>query len=669
MAKVTASQRKFIEPLRFGRPETNWSLPELPQLRPNEPISLDFEYRPDDDPTKSDPFSFAVYSPERKEGWYIPWKHEGGGNFDEAVAKQWFKDNIKDRDIYGLNMKAEAHSAFNWGIDPNDQGWRPHDVAFAATLLNENRYKGFSLESLAEEYLPADERKVHLDVPPEHFFMAHAGEVAPRCVSDAYLAWRVHEVTRPQIEAEKLERVNEVEDGCILPVVHMERAGALIDRPKLEHWLSDIQLKIQEKCDYVYQATGVVLISDGPKVLEKLFASRGLDKPIIFNEATKQEEESWAADAMKSVDDPIIKAAYDVRRWRSIKSKYLTKYLCAIDSTNTLRFPLHQLRSTNEFGDSGEKGNGTVTGRFACGGNYWKINIQQVMKVEKQIETFGCDDFIIRELFIPEAGKLMGASDASQIEFRIFSHYAALIGYPGTAEAYAKNPMEDFHMLVTIMMNPGVSAKDKLKALRKHMKHNNFGVLYGMGRQKLARRLGLACVCQHYSWWDYWKLPEGTSWADKRRHHFEVNDNHASDCPGRRANDIMDEYDDRFPEANKLKRMASDRAKDVGYVQDLLGRRRRYPGGQRLNSALNSVIQPGAASYFKLKLIELHRERKTLQTNLRMPVHDEFVYDIDPDPTYQHRTQELLDTQSVNLKVPLLWESDYGNNWREANGQ
>lgn len=661
---------RHIEPLRFGRPETTWKPTPLPELQPGEPIGLDFEYKPNDDPTRCKPISFAVYSPRRGEGWYVPWAHEGGGNIDEAAAKRWYTDQVKDRDIYGLNMKAEAHSSFNWGVDPNDQNWRPHDVAFAATLLNENRYKGFSLAALAEEYLPADERKIQVETAsPQQFYLTHAGEVAPRCISDSYLAWRIHEVTRKQIEAEGLERVNQVEDDCILPVVGMERSGMLIDRPKLERWLVEIDQTIEQRFKQVYDLTGVQMQTDGPKAWEALFAQRGLDKPSVFNEMTKVNEESWSRDGIKGIKDPAVQAAFDLRRFRSLKSKYFSKYIQAIDSNNILRFPLHQLRSTNEFGADDDSGYGTVTGRFSCGGNEHKVNIQQVSKCEKQIEELG-PDFIVRELMIAAPGKSCFASDASQIEFRLFSHYAAVMGYRGTADAYKANPMEDFHLLVTRLMNPGISDKAKLKSLRKNFKHNNFGVLYGMGRPKLARRLSLPCSClvdwNERNLDDYWISRSGEKVYKKLRHFGENND-HALGCPARKANNIMDEYDREFPEARTLLKRASDRAKERGYVTDIIDRRRRYPDGQGLHGALNSVIQPSAASYFKIKLAELHRERKTIQIEMRAPVHDEVVGDISPDPKQHGMLQELLDTQSLPLKVPLLWQSGFGANWAEAN--
>jgi DNA polymerase I-like protein with 3'-5' exonuclease and polymerase domains len=322
------------------------------------------------------------------------------------------------------------------------------------------------------------------------------------------------------------------------------------------------------------------------------------------------ERETFAAPYIKDIKDEYIQAALDLRRTQSIKSKYLDKYLRAIDSSNVLRYSLHQLRG-DDFG--------TVTGRFSCGGGKHSVNIQQVMKCEKQIEDFG-PDFIIRELFIPEVGAHLFSSDASQIEFRLFAHYS---GSERLIRAYNEDAKVDFHQIVTDMIRIFIDI------CRREAKHINFGKLYGMGLKKLCARLLL------------------------------------SEDDGRK---LLAHYDEAFPEAGRLLRKAADLAKKRGFVKTLLNRRRRYPDARRLHSALNAVIQGGAADYFKLKLRELYDARKELDIKLRMPVHDEFVGDL-LSLSKQSALQERLDFQSLPLRVPLIWDTKVGTDWRLGEGQ
>lgn len=684
MPRVKAKERAYIEPLglemvefgkavpslRFGR-DSDWVPTMPPDFQPNEPIGLDFEYLPDERSVLgSRPFSYAVYSPTRKAGWYVPWGHLAGGNVDKDLAVRWLANNLVGRDVHGLNVKAEMHMVRNLGLDPRRMGTRPHDCAFPPTLLDENRLSGFSLEALAEEYLPPEERKVHPGLPPALFSLGHAGMIQERCVSDARLACRIHEVTRPQIEAEDLVRVNDLEDRGILAVVEAERNGALIDRPKLERWAQLIQNRVATAQENLGAISGLRNFNPNQtKHMEALFRHLGRAKPQEFDEGEKRWKESWSAAALEplayvngkyedGIQDQTIALALDIRGHLSLMSKYVSKYLNAIDSNNVLRYSLHQLRGTKE---EGERNYGTVTGRFSCGGGAYNINIQQVMKAEDQLEQV-VKDFVIRELFIAEPGKQVGASDASQIEFRLFSHAAAVFGYTGTALAYAQDPWIDFHLMVTQLMNPGVSDKQKLKALRKHMKHNNFGCIYGLGRPKLARKLGMGCTCP-FDWDEvYWD--DG---RERRVRFFADNSNHEPQCKARLANDIMDEYQEKFPEAKFLLKKADEGAQRDGCTKTLLGRRRHFaPGDRTYTKGFSSWDQGSAADLFKLKMIELYEAQRVA---LRMFVHDEFVYDTDPDPEYKRVTEELLNSQSLKLRVPILWQTGYGANWRQANGQ
>jgi len=652
------SRDTITQPLLFERPDNGWRPPSPPELKPGEAVGLDFEYKPGINPTKDQPIGVGIYSPGRKQSWYLPFAHEGGGNLPKEVVLRWLATEMRGRDFYAVNVKAELHQFHNLGLDPDELDLRPHDVAFAAALLNENRYSGFSLEALLEEYLPdSEERKVQpATVDPKRFYLAHAGEVAERCEADCRQHWLLHQAMQPLIIEQGLDKVLALEDAISPAVVDMERNGCLIDRPKLERWSYEVDEKINGYFKRVHDATGLGVNPNAAKDLDRLFNALSLPKPKAFDEQKKEWVQNYSDEALETVDHPVIKDIRLMKQWMSLQSKYFQKYLNAIDSKNVLRFTLHQLRS-----DSTGEDKGTTTGRFSCGGDRpgepkRNINVQQVPKCEDQIERLG-PDYVVRELFIPQPGQLCVASDASQIEFRLFAHYG---NATKVLEAYKQNPMEDFHMLVTKLMKPGLTDPKALKAERKHMKHNNFGVIYGMGREKLARRLGHGCTCS-----TDWRLRDENNRLVNK---FWDNDYHEPSCPARLANSIMDEYHEKFPEAKGLLDTAASRARGVGFVRTLMGRRRRFPDGQRLHKALNAVVQGSAADVFKQKLLELYRARKSLGLTLRAPVHDEFVMDI-ADRGELPQLQELLDRQSFDLKCPLLWETGTGKNWKEANGQ
>ena len=626
-----------------------------PDLLPDEDVGFDFEYKPVRDPCFSDPFSVAVYSGQRQQGWYLPWAHMGGGNLPRENVWRWLHTNLVNRTVHCTNAKAEAHMLYQMGLDPERLRVNFTDIAFNAALLNENRYEGFSLEALCEEYLPPEERKVHPGLTPDQFYMGHASEVAERCIADARQAYLIHHHTWPMLQAENLEQAWALENRCILPTVEMERNGALIDRPKLERWLAACEDKIALIFLQVFRDTKLRVNPDKGLEMQALFDHLGMQKPVAWDDASGAYVPSFSDDALETVKHPIIQSLQLLRKLKSLKSKYLLKYLNALDAHNVLRYQLHQLRTDNDA-ETGTRG--TVTGRYSCGGGEFSVNVQQVWKAVKQAKKMG-DDFIIRELYIAEPGRQVGASDAEGIEFRLFGHYSKS---KFIRETYEKDPHTDFHLMVTRMMNPGVTDLAELTEARNiKFKNMNFAKVYGVGRPKLTRQLGLACVCPY-------------DWNERDDHHrivrwFGQNGRHLDGCPARRGNDIIDGYDDKFPEAETLVAACAEVAKTRGYVMTMLKRRRRYPTGARLYSALNAICQGSAAEYFKVKLAELFEARKTLNIKLRIPKHDEHVYDIDPDPAAHTQVQDLLDSQSwPQLTIPLLWSSGFGDNWAEANG-
>lgn len=597
----------------------DWVPPQsLPVLRGKyKSIGLDVESS-GKDKFKDTTCGIAVYTPDGKK-YYIPHGHLGGGNLDADLVSRWGQAELRDLQIINLNTGFDAELLKKpLNIDLEEQGCTLRDVAHSAALLNENRYAGFNLDSLGHEYVGRGKRKI--DIPPEDFHKVHSSLVGPYAEDDAELAFAINEAQKPLLEKEDLVKVLELEDELIWVNNHMERSGARLDRRKLEGWVKQSKERYGNLILDIWRITGVRVNPNSSDDLAKLFRQQGLSMPEVTADG------QWTKKYLAKIAEKntVVKMALQARQIDSLKSKYLDKYLKRLDKDDIMRFHLYQLRA-------GDEDFGTVSGRYSSA----NVNVQQVFKCERQIEEFG-DEYIIRELFIPDDGFDMFSGDASQIEFRLFAHYSGsqrLIG------EYQRDPMKDFHQMVA----------DMLGQSRTKAKGNNFGKLYGMGRKKLARQLGLSCVCG---------CPDKYAWDNTR---------HDTACPMIKANELADEYDSKFPEAKRLMNTAMRLAEQRGYVRTLLGRRRRYPERENLHSALNAVIQGSAADVFKLKILQLYKERKTIGIHkLRMPVHDEEVGDIMRGEQPRKRLQEAFAESVIDLKVPVLWDLEFGPNWRSC---
>ena len=262
------------------------------------------------------------------------------------------------------------------------------------------------------------------------------------------------------------------------------------------------------------------------------------------------------------------------------------------------------------------------------------MNIQQVPSIAKQTAAIG-PDYLIRQLHRPRSGHWLSA-DASQIEYRLF---ADLAQNPPVLKAYADNPSLSFHHVVWEQMK-----QFKPDLLYKDLKTLNFCRLYGGGTARIAQMLGMITSEQY---------------TTLKRTHARLD--HPLLKP---AHDVMKLYNQALPEVSQMLHAATRLAQSQGYITTALGRRARLDHGHAYK-ALNRQIQGTAADVMKLKLVELHQKRKETGFVLRFTVHDEVDGDC-PDQHCADQVQQILNSQSLDTTVPLLWDVSVGGSWGDC---
>ena len=250
----------------------------------------------------------------------------------------------------------------------------------------------------------------------------------------------------------------------------------------------------------------------------------------------------------------------------------------------------------------------------------------------QNIPTRSAEGRRIRRAFVPKPGSVFVSADYSQIDLRVLAH---LSGDKTLVAAF--NTGEDIHVRTATEVL-GVTP-DKVNAeARRLAKVINFGIIYGMGPQRLAGELGIA-------------LAEA---ADYIKRYFER-------LPGVRA--WLDE--------------TVRNARSTGYVTTMYGRRRylpelnAQPGGARAQAeriAINTPIQGTAADLIKLAMIRMDRvlRERGMGTRMILQVHDELLLEA---PEGEWREAALLakcEMEGVaELKIPLKVELKSGPNWAE----
>jgi DNA polymerase-1 len=240
----------------------------------------------------------------------------------------------------------------------------------------------------------------------------------------------------------------------------------------------------------------------------------------------------------------------------------------------------------------------------------------------------------IRKMFIPrDKNHILLSADYSQIELRII---AALSGDENMISAFKNG--EDIHAATAAKVF-GVPLAEVTKEQRSNAKTVNFGIIYGVSAFGLSQQSTL-----------------------NRQEAKEVIESYFKTYPGIKS------YIDR---QQKL-------AREKGYVETIMGRRRYLPDinsanqvvrGHAERNAINAPIQGSAADVIKLAMINIHRKMKErgLKSTMVLQVHDELVFDV-----LRSEEMEMKDLikremeEAVELSVPLLVEVGSGENWLEA---
>jgi DNA polymerase I-like protein with 3'-5' exonuclease and polymerase domains len=276
---------------------------------------------------------------------------------------------------------------------------------------------------------------------------------------------------------------------------------------------------------------------------------------------------------------------------------------------------------------------GTVTGRLSMA----NPNLQQVPARHEIIGP------MVRSLFLPEEGEMWASNDFSSQEPRLLVHYASLLDLPGAdkmVDAYQNDPNTDFHQMVADMA--GIN--------RKAAKTISLGLMYGMGKNKLAAQLDL-------------NLDE--------------------------ASELIDQFHRNVPFLKGTVNAVMKRIEHPatgGSIRTLLGRKCRFPlwepmewgvnkalpreqaiieYGQRIKRAgtykgLNRLIQGSAADQTKAAMVALAKEGIMPM----LQVHDELALSVKTREEAE-RAAQIMAT-CVNMQVPSRCDVEVGPNWGEA---
>jgi DNA polymerase-1 len=242
----------------------------------------------------------------------------------------------------------------------------------------------------------------------------------------------------------------------------------------------------------------------------------------------------------------------------------------------------------------------------------------------------------IRRAFVAGSpGSRLLSVDYSQIELRLLAH---LSGDERLVADFRAG--KDIHRRTAAALF-GVKEEEVTGSMRSRAKAVNFGIIYGMGAYGLASRL---------------------------------------EIPQTEAQRFIDEYFAAYPGVRAFLEATVARAREMGFVETMLGRRRALPGLASTNgrirstaerTAVNTPIQGSAADLIKLAMIEIDRRLRDAHPSSHMilQVHDELVFEA-PEreaAAVGALAKECMENR-MDLRVPLVADVGLGTDWLQAHG-
>ncbi len=543
--------------------------------------------------------------------YYVPLGHAKGDNLPIETALALLKPVVESPEIrkIGQNLKYDYQIFKNYDIIMRGITF---DCMIAAYLIDPGK-RQYNLDRLAEEYLHCSttpiEKLIGKGRDQRNFSETDIVEASNYSGEDVVLPILLRKLLDPQLAQFSLAELFRTIEMPLVPVLaELEWQGIIIDTEFLRKLSESYKKRIEGITAEVWKLAGKEFNLNSPKqVSDVLFH----DLKVPRSKKTKVGSFETNVDVLEKLADdyPIARKILDHRE----ASKLLSTYIDAL--------PLEVNSSSGRVHSSF---NQTVaaTGRLSSTGP----NLQNIpVRTE--------DGRRIREAFIAPKGYKLVSADYSQIELRILAHLSKDLQL---TEAFLED--KDIHVQTAAAIYQ-FAPELVTGEMRRAAKTINFGLMYGMGPNNLARQLGISFAS---------------------------------------AQKFIETYFSQFPSVKAYLDSTVDRARSLGYTETMFGRRRDLPelnadnhniraAAERI--AINTPIQGSAADIIKTAMIDIAGSIAGASKHAAMllQVHDELVFEVPHGEAKEFAVWVAKKMSgAVKLSVPLKVDTGVGENWSEA---
>lgn len=625
-------------------PDTGWLPPTyLPDLSRARVISIDCEtYDPemlDHGPGWARGKGHIVGVSVGADGggrWYFPIRHEvePEHNWPPETVLAWLRDTLANP----AQPKVGANLMY-------DVGWLRHegvtvagelvDVQYAEALLDERAE--VALETLAQKYLSEGKESSLLyrwcadfyggkpnGAQRANIYRSPPRLVGPYAESDADLPLRVAMAMYPHLVREGMVDLFRMECDLIPMLIDMRFAGVTVDIPCAEELRETLAEREKLEAAKLRNLVGFDVDINSAETLARAFDKVGLS----YNKTAKGKP-SFTKDFLKAVQHPVADHIREIRKLAKLRGTFVESYILNSHVNGRVFGQFHPLR-----GDEG----GTRSGRFSSS----TPNLQNLPSRDDELAP------LVRGLFIPDPGHQQWRKyDYSQIEYRFLAHFAVGPMSDEIRSIFNADPNTDYH----VMTQELVHRQTGQLLDRKPIKNINFGLIYGMGVDKLAGGLGLSVKA---------------------------------------GKELFAAYHKGAPFAKATMEACSEEARDTGIITTILGRKSRFdlwepqgwgsegmalPYEQAIlkygqirraytHKALNRRLQGSAADMMKMAMWRCYKDGVFAETGIpRLTVHDELDFSDPGGKDAAFREMRNILENAMPLRIPIKADCDIGPDW------
>lgn len=522
---------------------------------------------------------------------------------DDEAGVVWAKDVV----VYGYKLLLDCLKFEDKGRDDNDRSII--DIQAAYHIVNAGK-KSLRLSDLLYDLVG-----LKINEPESIDKLGIIVETVVKAMD--VLAERAKELKPDNSIIEALgtedpyELIGEIEIPNIAILYQMEQRGVQVDITGLETLELELQERLQELENGVYDDLGHEFNLNSPKQLaEVLYDEIGIPEGRGKNKRTTKES------LLKTYKDahPMIPRVLEYRELSKLLGTYVSPFI-AYASESQEKKSRATINTTFNF-------YGTSSGRLSSS----DPNLQNL-----PIGTELADKF--RKLIVPADGMRFVAIDYSQVEFRVMAHVS---GDEALIDDFEND--RDIHLQTASRLfdKPGdeISSQE-----RKFGKTVNFGILYGQTKYGLSRMLGIS---------------RGEA-ADYINRYFK---NYSG------VRDYIDKSERVAIEKGFVESLSGRRR----YIGGLSSSNQRIKEGA-LREAINMPIQGGAADIMRIAMLDCYRRITSSYSGkafMLLQIHDELLFEVDAgiDQQFADDMQGLMES-AVKLKVPLKTSVGVGNNLSE----